>query len=127
MTTPTSATAAQITIEDIKHWKGEKALDPGGEKLGSVEEIYYDTESDLPAFAAVKSGLVGKKLTFVPLAGASVGRSFVRVATPKDAFKKAPSFAPEVDLTVGDEQQIYDYYGIGYVPVGQDARRLAKH
>ena len=127
MTTPTSATAAQITVEDIKHWKGEKVLDPGGEKVGELEEVLYDTETDLPAFAAVKSGLVGKKLTFVPLAGASVGRSFVRVTTRKDEFKKAPSFAQEVDLTVGDEEKIYGYFGIAYVPVGQDARRLAKH
>ena len=127
MATPTSATAPRITVEDIKHWKGEKVLDPDGEKLGSLEEVLYDTESDLPAFAAVKSGLVGRKLTFVPLAGASVGRSFVRVTTPKGDFKKAPSYAPEVDLTVSDEDKIYGFYGIEYVPVGRDARRLAKH
>ena len=89
--------------------------------------MLFDTETDLPAFAAVKSGTFGKKLTFVPLAGASVGRSFVRVTTPKDTFKKAPSFDPEVDLTLGDEEKIYAHYGIGYVPVGQEARRLAKH
>ena len=26
-----------------------------------------------------------------------------------------------------DEAEIYGFYGIGYVPTGRDARRLAKH
>jgi PRC-barrel domain len=127
MTTPHSATAGEIAVEDIKEWRGESVLGPQGDKYGKLEEVYYDTESDLPAFAAVKSGTFGKKLTFVPLAGATVGRSFVRVAAAKEAFKKAPSFEPEVDLTVADEESIYGHHGIGYVPIGQDARRLAKH
>jgi hypothetical protein len=127
MSTPENATATQITVEDIKEWRGESVLDPHGDKHGKLEEVYYDTETDLPAFAAVKSGTLSKKLTFVPLAGATVGQSFVRVAVDKGTFKKAPSFAQEVDLTVTDEEEIYRYYGIGYVTAGQDARRLAKH
>jgi hypothetical protein len=127
MTTPASATAAQITVEDVKDWRGGNVLSPEGDKHGKLEEILYDTESDAPAFAAVKSGTLSKKLTYVPLAGASVGKSFIRVTTTKDQFKKAPSFDPEVELTISDEEQIYGFFGIGYVPAGQDARRLAKH
>jgi hypothetical protein len=127
MSTPQNATANHIAVEDIKEWRGENVLDPHGDKYGKLEEVYYDTETDLPAFAAIKSGTLSKKLTLVPLAGASVGQKFVRVAVDKSTFKKAPSFNQEVDLTVTDEEQIYSYYGIGYVTTGQDARRLAKH
>ena len=48
-------------------WRGQDVLDPQGDKLGKLEEIYYDTETDVPAFAAVKSGTLSKHLTIVPL------------------------------------------------------------
>jgi hypothetical protein len=127
MSTPSGATEAAIVIEDVKEWRGETVLGPDGEKHGKLEEVFYDTETDLPAFAAVKSGTLSKKLTLVPLAGASAGRRHLRVTATKDAFKNAPSYDTEVEITSSDEAEIYDYYGIGYVPAGQDARRLAKH
>jgi hypothetical protein len=127
MSTPQAATAANIGVEDIKEWRDGNVLDPHGEKLGKLEEILYDTQSDQPAFGAVKSGLLGKKLTYVPLAGATVGKSFIRITTPKDRFKKAPSYDPELELTITDEEEVYRYHGLDYVPAGQDARRLAKH
>ena len=126
MSTPQSATAAQIALEDVKEWRGETVLGPGDEKHGKLEEVYYDTETDLPAFGAVKSGTLSKKLTLVPLAGATVGHDHVRVRATKDEFKNAPSFDTDVELSADDEVEIYGYFGIGYVPVGQDARRLAK-
>ena len=94
---------------------------------GKLYEVYYDTETDLPAFGAVKSGTLSKKLTLVPLAGATVGQSHIRVTATKDDFKKAPSFDTDAELSSEDEVEIYGFYGIGYVPTGQDARRLAKH
>jgi PRC-barrel domain len=127
MSTPRSATSGGILVEDLKEWRGESVVDPADAKLGKLEDIYYDTETDLPAFAAVKSGVVGKRITLVPVAGATVGHSHVRVAVGKDDFKAAPSFDADAELTADDEIAIYGHFGIGYVPAGQDARRLAKH
>src|SRR5215217_1242120 len=84
MTDPVAATSNSIVIEDIKDWRGQDVVDSEGDKLGKLEEVYYDTESDVPAFCAVKSGLVGKHITLVPLAGATAGQSYIRVATAKD-------------------------------------------
>jgi hypothetical protein len=127
MSTPSRATETDILVEDIKAWRGETVLGPAGEKHGRLEEVFYDTETDLPAFAAVKSGRLSRKLTLVPLAGATVGHSHLRVTATKETFKNAPSYDTDVEITAGDEAEIYGYYGIGYVPAGQDARRLAKH
>jgi hypothetical protein len=74
VTDPTGATADSIVIEDIKEWRGQDVIDSQGEKLGKLEDVYYDTESDAPAFGAIKSGLVGKHITLVPLAGATAGQ-----------------------------------------------------
>ena len=127
MTGPLSATAVTIPIEDIKQWSRQDAIDPAGGKLGKLEEVFYDTETDTPAFAAVKSGVFGKHLTLVTLAGAAAGVDYLRVTVDKVAFKDAPSFDPDAELTIDDEAEAYHYFGLGYRPAGEGARRLAKH
>lgn len=127
MPTPADATAVAIEIEDVKEWRGQDVVDAHGDKLGKLDEVLYDTQTDLPAFAAVKSGTFGKHLTLVPLAGASAGRSHLRVAVAKSDLKGAPSFDPEAELTSADEEAAYAHFGMAYSPAGEGARRLAKH
>ena len=115
-----------IPVENIGDWRGQDVIDPVGEKLGKLEEVYYDGETDDPAFAAVKSGFVSKSLTFVPLDQASVGREYVRVNHGKNQLKQAPSFDTDAELSLDDEAAIYGYYGVEYAPAGTGARRLAK-
>lgn len=127
MSDPTGATTDSIVIEDIKDWRGQDVVDSQGEKLGKLEEVYYDTESDVPAFGAVKSGVVGKHITLVPLAGATAGQSYIRVTTAKDSFKDAPSIDTDTELTSQAEAESYQHFGLEYRPTGAGARRLAKH
>jgi hypothetical protein len=124
---PLSAATITIAVEDVKEWRGQDVLGSDGDKLGKLDEVYYDTESDAPAFGAVKSGLLGKKVTLVPLAGATVGQSHLRVRVAKDEFKDAPSFDPDAELSLDDESGTYRHYGLEYVAAWQGARRLAKH
>jgi hypothetical protein len=115
-----------IPVENIGDWRGQEVVDATGEKLGKLEEVYYDGETDEPAFAAVKSGLVSKSITLVPLARASVGRDDVRVDRAKGEFKKAPSFDTDTELSLNDESATYAHYGLEYQPAGEGARRLGK-
>jgi sporulation protein YlmC with PRC-barrel domain len=115
-----------ILVENISDWRGQKVIDPAGEKLGTLEQVYFDGETDEPAFVAVKSGTLSKSLTLVPLSRASVGRDYLRVTRDKGEFKKAPSFDTDVELTLDDEAITYRYYGLDYTPAGSGARRLAK-
>lgn len=116
-----------ISVEDIKQWRGQDVIDPEGKKLGTLEEIMYDTGADLPAFAAVKSGLLGKRLTLVPLPGSMVGQSYLRVRIEKGNFKNAPTFDSGAELSANDEAEAYKFYGLEYGGDAQTARRLAKH
>jgi hypothetical protein len=127
MTQPLTAATSSILVEDVKDWRGQDVIDRGSDKLGKLDEVYYDTEVDLPAFAAVKSGLLGKQLTLVPLLHATVGQSYLRVNVSKDQFKEAPSFDPDAELTADDEARAFGYYGLDYRAAADGARRLAKH
>ena len=115
-----------IAVENITDWRGQDVLDPVGEKLGKLEEVYFDGETDDPTFASVKTGTFSKSLTLVPLARATVGRDYVRVDRAKGEFKKAPSFDTDVELSLDDEAATYRHYGLEYTPAGEGARRLAK-
>ena len=115
-----------IPVENITDWRGQDVLDAVGEKLGKLEQVYFDGETDEPTFAAVKSGTISKSLTLVPLTRASVGRDYVRVDRAKGEFKKAPSFDTDHELSLDDEAKTYEHYSLEYSPAGSGARRLAK-
>jgi hypothetical protein len=115
-----------IPVENIGDWRGQEVLDATGEKLGKLEDVYYDGETDEPVFATVKTGLVSKSLTLVPLDRASVGREYLRVNRAKGEFKKAPSFDTDTEFTLDDEAATYAHDGLDYRPAGEGARRLAK-
>jgi hypothetical protein len=119
-------TAPVIPVENLADWRGQDVVDIDGEKLGSLEHVLYDVEVDEPAFIAVKSGTLGKRLTLVPLTRATAGRTYVRVAGGKAGFKDAPSFQPGTELSAEDEERVYEYFKLEYAPAGRGARRLAR-
>ena len=63
----------------------------------------------------------------VPLASASAGQSYLRVATAKERFKDARSTDTDVESTAADEAPSYRHLGLEYRPAGAGALRLAKH
>ncbi len=122
----TTPATTMVVAENIALWKGKDVFDPDNEKLGKFDELYYDGESDVPAFLSIKGGLIGKHETLVPMMGATVGPDFVRVSTDKAKMKNAPSFSPDAELSGEDEAAVYGYYELAYAPTGAGARRLAK-
>jgi hypothetical protein len=115
-------------IERISEWRGQDVVDPEDERVGRLEEIYYDRQGGSPGFACVKTGLFGRRLTFVPLTGASMSRDHVRVAYPTDQIKRSPSVEPDGQLTAEEEAALFEHYGLGS-PVDPDAQspRLVRY
>jgi hypothetical protein len=68
------------TIEDIQSWRDHDARRSEGDKLGKIEDIYLETGKPEPM--AVKTGLVGGHMSFVPLAEARLDGD--AVALPYD-------------------------------------------
>ena len=124
MTPPT--TAPVIPVANLAEWKGQDVVDRAGEKLGTLAHVMYDGEVDEPAFAAVKSGALGKHLTYVPLTGSTAGRRYLKVAGTKAGFKDAPSFPTGTELSVEDEGRVYRYFKLDYSPLREGVRRLAR-
>ena len=58
-------------MDGILERRGDDLYDGDGDKIGSIEEIYLDADTDEPAWAVVQTGLLGTKRIFVPLRDAT--------------------------------------------------------
>ena len=50
---------------------GRTAVDPDGNKIGSVGQVYVNDQSGVPDWITVNTGLFGMRENFVPLQGSS--------------------------------------------------------
>jgi uncharacterized protein (TIGR02271 family) len=103
-----------MTTQNVTEWRGQELLGNDGEKIGKIEEIYLDTETDQPEWALVKTGLFGGKGTFVPLAQANPSGDGVQVPFDKAHVKDAPNIDPDGQLSQSEEQTLYQHYGLDY-------------
>jgi uncharacterized protein (TIGR02271 family) len=113
---------AQVT--DAYEWRGREVAGKQGEKLGTLEEIYLDTETSEPEWATVNTGFLGMKRSFIPLAEAEPVRGKVVVPYTKDQVKEAPSVDPDGQLSPEEEQQLYNHYGVEYSEPNGDQESL---
>lgn len=89
-----------LNVERIEEWRKQDVLDSEGEKIGKLDEVYYDTGGDGEAiFLSVKSGLLGRHTALVPLTDASVGRDYIRVGYTREQIEQADSRDPEGEIS----------------------------
>ena len=94
--------------------RGQDLFDRNGDKIGRIEEIYLDQETDQPEWALVNTGLFGTRSTFVPLAEASSEGGALRVPYEKDQVKDAPNIDADAELSQDQEASLYRHYGLEY-------------
>ena len=114
--------------QNIGEWHGKTLVDRDGQKIGKLEDVYVDVETDEPMFATVKEGLIGRHLTFVPLAGITIGPDDLQMAVTKEQVKSAPNIELHGDeLSRADESALYHHYELNYTPPDTESgRRLAR-
>lgn len=113
--------------ENIRDWRNRDVVDPDGRKIGQLEAVYVDTGTDEPAFASVRTGMIGRhRLNFVPLDRARVTPDFLRVAYPRDQVKKSFSIDTDGELAATDEPGLFEHYELPYQPGRGGERRLAR-
>ena len=109
------------TDSAVAEWRGSNAVDSNGDTLGTVEEIYMDTETGKPEWLAVKTGPFDMKLSFIPIAEASETGGGVRVPYDNQQVKDAPAVEPDGELSQEEEATLYRHYGLAYSEAGSDS------
>src|SRR3954470_4806746 len=100
--------------EQAVTWRGRTAVDADGEKIGTVEEVYLDADTDRPEWLAIKTGMFGSRISFVPVAEATDVDGDVRVPYAKDQVKDAPHAEADGQLSEQEEARLYRHYGLDY-------------
>lgn len=77
------------SVEHIEGWQGQTVVDPADVELGKVEEIFFDSSTGAAVLVSVKSGLLGRHSTLIPLENATFGRDYVRVAHSRQTVDAA--------------------------------------
>jgi hypothetical protein len=114
--------------QNIAEWHGKNLVDRDGDKIGKLEDVYVDVETDEPMFGTLKEGRFGRHLTFVPLGGITIGPDDLQVRVSKEQVKDAPNIELQGDeLSQPDEATLYHHYQLNYTPPEtQSGRRLAR-
>jgi uncharacterized protein YrrD len=109
-------------------WHGKMLVDRNGERIGKLQDVYVDVETDEPRFATVKEGLIGRHLTFVPLNRIHVGPKDLLVEVTKEQVRTAPDIEMHgEELSQDDESLLYHHFEQNYMPPDTESgRRLAR-
>jgi sporulation protein YlmC with PRC-barrel domain len=113
---------------NVADWHGKMLVDRDGEKIGKLQDVYVDVETDEPQFATVKEGFIDRHLTFVPLGGIQVGPDDLQVTVTKERVRSAPEIDMHgEELSQADESALYHHFELNYTPIKTESgRRLAR-
>lgn len=112
---------------EIGDWRGRDVVSAEGEKLGKLEDVYYDGDTEQAAFLCVRTGRFGHNQTLVPADQVQVSPETVTVPWAKDVVDNAPTTKPDEELSLDDEQQAFRHYGLDYTPpMSPGQRRLVR-
>lgn len=108
-----------LSLQDIDAiiLSGGIVIDPAGDKIGSVEQVFTTGDAGVPAFVTVRTGLFGMSESFVPLEGASLDGTVITAAYAKDLVKNGPRIdSDRGTITDTQEQELYRYFSIEGIP-----------
>ena len=107
------------TMEDVSASRGQPVYSQEGEKIGTVEEIFYDYETRNPEWLGIGTGFLGTKRAIVPLAGADKREDGLYVPYSKEQVQNSPD-VDEEEISEDTERALYEHYGVPYSEARSD-------
>ena len=97
-------------LDTLLGWRGRTVRDRNDEKIGKIGDLYLDEETDRPAYAGVRTGLLGRRESILPLEGI-VERDDELIA-PYDAelVHDAPAIDPDEALDDAEQARLAHHY-----------------
>jgi stress response protein YsnF len=105
------ASQQEMSRVRLDEMRGAPVYDSTGDKIGKVEEIFYDQQSRIPEWVGIGTGMFGTKRVLVPVEGAQVTEDGLLVAYDKDRVKDSPDI-DEDEISAECESELRSYYGL---------------
>lgn len=96
--------------QDARDLIDRNVVDPSGEKIGKVGQVYLNDDTGQPEWVTVSTGLFGNKETFVPISGSHRSGDDLVVGVSKDVVKDAPRVDADGHTNDQEQQELYTYY-----------------
>jgi uncharacterized protein (TIGR02271 family) len=93
--------------QDLAQLRGQPVLDAEGREVGSVQEIYYDDETNRPEWIAVGGG------NLVPVVGASMSGGGLMLPYSEEQIRSSSPVSSD-EVTQSQEAELYRHYGLEY-------------
>ncbi|MDQ3876324.1 MAG: PRC-barrel domain-containing protein, partial [Actinomycetota bacterium] len=100
-----------IDMNTLSEARGADVYDSDGDKIGSVEDIYYDEQTNQPEWIGIGTGFFGTKRVLVPVEGADMRGDGVYVPYSKSHVKDSPDIDAD-EISEDAERELYSYYGL---------------
>jgi uncharacterized protein (TIGR02271 family) len=100
---------SRVRLDELR---GATVYDNAGEKIGSVDEIFYDPSTSSPEWIGIGTGFFGTKRVLVPVQDASAYDDGLMVAYSKDHVKDGPD-VDEDEVSAEHEAELRTHYGMG--------------
>ena len=92
---------------------GHRVVDAVGEKLGVIDDVIFDAETNEAVWAVVKRGMLHSKATVVPLRRAfRTEDGDIVVAFDKRTVSSAPHVGSDHVLSHDTEEALLAHYGV---------------
>jgi uncharacterized protein (TIGR02271 family) len=102
-----------LTMNELEEARGLPVYDSAGDKIGKVEDIYYDEQTNQPEWIGIGTGFFGTKRVLVPVQGANLTGDGYTVPYDKDRVKDSPDIDAD-EISQETEADLYSYYGLEY-------------
>jgi uncharacterized protein (TIGR02271 family) len=102
-----------LSIDRLDAMRGAPVYDAAGDKIGTVDEVFYDEDTQQPEWLGIGTGFFGTKRVLVPLSGAEQADDGLRVPYSKDQVKNSPDIDSD-EISQDTEYRLAQHYGVGY-------------
>jgi hypothetical protein len=99
-------------LNDALAWTGFRVDDVYGARIGTVQDIYVDQETDAPCWILAKLGRFSDAYALLPIRDAVVGAGHIWIPFEKDLVRRAPQVAPGMPITQELERSLCMHYGV---------------
>ena len=100
----------EAVLSPPESFMGRTAIDPQGDKIGRIGQVYVDDVTGKPDWVTVNTGLFGTKEHFAPLKGATVTGDDIVLPFDQDVVNDAPDVADASHLDPDEQDALYTYY-----------------
>jgi len=98
--------AERVVDEEGQAWTQKR------DALGPVVRVFLDEYTGWPSFMTVQLNETSAHETFVALHEAVLEGADVLVPYDRDRVHNAPTVSAGQDLSLGEEDELFDYYGV---------------